>query len=186
MQTDIIKEIKSGNEEVYYSLYKLHRSDFLRWAGFQYSISEDDAKDIYQNLFIIFYRNINDGKLTSLTSDVKTYLFGIGRHLLLNHLKKSNRMVTLSEDEMINGYTDPFEMTHHKDHNKKVVEEYLSKLPAKEQEILRLYYIDELDMKTIAKKMGYKNADVAKKKKYEVFKKLTALVKNNLKTFMLF
>ena len=85
----------------------------------------------------------------------------------------------------MNGYENPFKMTHERDHNKKIVEEYLNKLPPKEQEILRLYYIDELDMKTIAKKMGYKNADVAKKKKYEVFKKLAVLVKNNLITFVL-
>jgi hypothetical protein len=39
-------------------------------------------------------------------------------------------------------------------------------------------------MKSIAKEMGYKNADVAKKKKYECFKKLAQMVKKNLMMVM--
>jgi len=45
-----------------------------------------------------------------------------------------------------------------------------------------LYYMEEKDMRSIAEELGYKNADVAKKKKYEVFRKLCALVKPTLKT----
>lgn len=185
MPNNLINQLKSGNSDTFYSIYREYRMDFIRWADLKYSVCDDDAKDIYQDLFIIFYRNINEGKLIALTSDVKTYLFAIGSHLLLNHIKKSNRTVTLSNDELINGYDNPFEMTHQKEHNKQIVEQYLSKLPEKEQEILRLYYMEELDMKTIAQKMGYKNADVAKKKKYEVFKKLAMLVRSSLKTFMI-
>jgi hypothetical protein len=40
-------------------------------------------------------------------------------------------------------------------------------------------------MKTIANELGYKNADVAKKRKYEVFKKLAGLAKNNLKSLLI-
>jgi hypothetical protein len=47
-----------------------------------------------------------------------------------------------------------------------------------------MYYIEEKDMKTIAAELGYKNADVAKKRKYEVFRKLAGLVKNNLQLFL--
>ncbi len=184
MATDIIQEVKAGNETLFYSLYKQHRTEFIRWACFQHSIHEEDAKDICQEVFIIFYRNIHSGKLTNLTSDVKTYLFGIGRHLILNHLKKSNRTVTLSNIELINGYENPIEMIHQREHNKKVVEDNMNRLPEKDQVILRLYYMEGLDMKTIAKRMGYKNSDVAKKRKYEVFKKLSNLVKANMKSFI--
>lgn len=185
METEIIQKVKSGNEAEFYTLYKLHRVEFIRWACFQYSISEDDAKDIYQEVFIIFYRNIQTGKLASFTSSVKTYLFGIGRHLILNHLKKSKRTVTLGNDELINGYENPIEMNYQKEHNKKIVEDNLNKLPEKDREILKLYYMEGLDMKTIAERMGYKNSDVAKKKKYEVFKKLATLVKSSMRSFML-
>jgi RNA polymerase sigma factor (sigma-70 family) len=185
VETDIIQEFKSGNDPLFYELYKSQRNNFIRWACFQYSISEDDAKDIYQEMFIIFYRNIHSGKLRSLTCDVKTYLFGIGRHLILNHLKKSNRMVTLTNNELINGYENPIEMNHQKQHNKKIVEDNMNRLPEKDREILRLYYMEGLDMKTIAERLGYKNSDVAKKKKYEVFKKLSILVKSSMKSFML-
>ena len=76
-------------------------------------------------------------------------------------------------------------MNYQKEHNKKIVEDNLNKLPEKDREILKLYYMEGLDMKTIAERMGYKNSDVAKKKKYEVFKKLATLVKSSMKLFML-
>ncbi|MBK6986715.1 MAG: hypothetical protein IPH32_19140 [Bacteroidetes bacterium] len=47
------------------------------------------------------------------------------------------------------------------------------------QESIELYYFKELDMKSIAEEMGYKNADAAKEK-YECFKKLAVMVKKNL------
>ena len=56
-------------------------------------------------------------------------------------------------------------------HNKEMVRQHLSLLDEKSRRILELYYLEGKDMKTIAEEIGYKNADVAKKKKYEVMKK---------------
>ena len=40
------------------------------------------------------------------------------------------------------------------------------------KEILEMYYEKGYDMESIASRIGYKNADVAKKKKYECLKSL--------------
>jgi predicted DNA-binding protein YlxM (UPF0122 family) len=63
---------------------------------------------------------------------------------------------------------------------KDTVKKYLNEQCEDCKKVLELYYFKDLDMKTIAEEMGYKNADVAKKKKYECFKKLAEMVRKNL------
>lgn len=185
MNSDIIFRIKSGDEKAFYDLYRLYRDSFLDWATFSYNISPEDTKDIYQEAFVILWINIHEGRLTHLTADIKTYIYSIGKHLIINFIKKRSRSVTFDPTELINLSYHPFEMTEERDHNRRMVEEHLSKLDEKERRILEMYYIEEKDMKTIASELGYKNADVAKKRKYEVFKKLVGLVKNNLKSLLM-
>ncbi|MFZ9942384.1 MAG: RNA polymerase sigma factor [Bacteroidia bacterium] len=180
-----IQRIKDGDEKAFHELYRLHRDSFLDWVSFSYSISKEDSKDIYQEAFLILWRNIHEGRLTELSSSIKTYIYSVGKHLAINFIKKHGRTVTSEPIELINLSYHPFEMSEDREHNRKLIEENLSKLAEKDRKILELYYMDGKDMKTIAKEMGYKNADVAKKKKYEVFKKLATMVKSGLKTLML-
>ena len=185
VNSDIIDRIKAGDEKSFYDLYRSYRDSFIQWATFSYNISKEDTKDIYQETFVILWINIHEDRLTHLTADIKTYIYSIGKHLIINFIKKKNRTVTFDPVELINLSYHPFEMIEDRDHNRRMVEEHLSKLNEKERRILEMYYIEEKDMKTIANELGYKNADVAKKRKYEVFKKLAGLAKNNLKSLLI-
>ena len=42
---------------------------------------QDEAAEVYQKAFTIFYFNIRDGKLTELSASLETYLFGIGKRV---------------------------------------------------------------------------------------------------------
>ena len=181
----IIARIKSGDEKSFYDLYRTYRDSFVDWATFSYNITPEDTKDIYQETFVILWINIHEGRLTHLSVDIKTYIYSIGKHLIINFIKKKSRSVTFDPAELINLSYHPFEMTDERDHNRRMVEEHLSKLNEKERRILEMYYLEEKDMRTIANELGYKNADVAKKRKYEVFKKLAGIVKNNLQSILM-
>ncbi len=176
MSKDIIEQVRSGNEKAFYDLYRTLRIDFIDWASFSYDISREEAKDVYQETFIVFWNNIHDGKLQALTCDAKTYLFGIGKHLILNLMKKNKRSVTFSSDEWMNVVE---QSTQDHDDCRQSVELCLQALPVKDRRIIELYYLEEKDMKTIARELGYKNSDVAKKRKYEIFRKLTTAVRSN-------
>lgn len=182
MRKDIIQEIRSGNEAPYYKLYKEYRNDFLDWACFSYEVSREEAKDVYQDLFIAFWNNIHSGRLTELTCDIKTYLFSIGKNLLLSLIKKKQRSVTFSSVPDMNSYYTPFDIIHDREHNVRQLDEYLAGLQPVERQVLELYYMHELDMKSIARAVGYKNADVAKKKKYQVFQKLLASLRHRTRS----
>ena len=178
-----LKDIKNGNETALVELYKLYRNEFMHWARNNYAIEPDDAKDLFQDVVIAFYNNVKSGQLTDLSSDLKTYLFAIGKFKILNFLKKNNRSVTYSDFTVLK-VVEPTENTmedkEEQDLIKATVRKFLDEQCDDCKKVLELYYFNEMDMKSIAKEMGYKNADVAKKKKYECFKKLAEMVKKNL------
>jgi len=180
---NILSEIKSGNEDALLDLYKTHRNEFIVWAGNTYGINSEDAKDIFQDAILAFYNNIKSGQLHEMSVSVKTYLFAIGKFKVINFQKKHIKSVTFSEFGLLS-ITEPTEnrmMDKEEDEFvKATVKKYLNEQCEDCKKILELYYFKELDMDTIAKEMGYKNANVAKKKKYECFKKLAEMVKNNI------
>ena len=184
----MLSKIRQGNPEPLYKLYKLYRNEFIRWAVNNFSCSEDEAKDVFQETIIRFYNNVMSGKLTALSSDLKTYLWSIARFQLLNLIKSKERMVTFSSLDLIN-VSEPTDTSmneaEEEKHNKILVQQHLSTLDEKSRQLIALYYLEEKDMKTIATTLGYKNADVAKKKKYEVMKKLAAVLNSKLKMLFL-
>lgn len=185
---NIIFEIKGGNQQPIYDIYRLYRNDFIRWGVHHFSCSEAEAKDVFQEVLVRFYQNIVSGHLTELTSDTRTYLYAIGKFQFLNLIKKNTRTVTFSQLELINTTTsidNSMEQSEEEKHNAEMVKQHLDLLDDKSRRILEMYYLEGKDMQTIAKEVGYKNADVAKKKKYEVMKKLASMVKGKLKFLIL-
>lgn len=185
---DIIKEIRLGNQKPLYDLYRMYRNDFVRWGIQHYSCNEAEAKDVFQEVVLSFYQNVVSGRLSELTGDIRTYLYSIGKYQLLNLIKKNKRTVTSSHLELINPLNDAdysMELKDEEQHNTEMVRQHLALLDEKSRRILEMYYLEGKNMEEIAKEVGYKNADVAKKKKYEVMKKLAVLVKGKLKMFLL-
>lgn len=164
-------------------LYKEHRNEFIWWVQKTYACTDADAKDALQEALIELYtKSLNSSEFKGKSS-LKTYLFSAGKYKLLNNQRKTSRQVTLeyidgtnvvepSEDNINNSYS--------KQHDEELVNTYLNLQCENCQKVLRSFYIEGKDMTTIAKEMGYKNADVAKKKKYECFKKLAQMMKKNL------
>jgi RNA polymerase sigma factor (sigma-70 family) len=177
MNTDFIKKIKGGNTSLLDDFYIKYRSGFIQWAIKKFSISTETATDIFQDVMIAFYENIMANRLTVLTCDLKTYLYQIGRNKLVDFTKKESRAVTFNQADWIKEYQVENEFVAYNNtitiNNQ--LNNYLSALCDNCQMVLKLFYLQELSLKEVAALMGYKNADVAKKKRYECFKKLTAI-----------
>jgi RNA polymerase sigma factor (sigma-70 family) len=172
----IIEEIKNGNQSVIPHLYLSYRQEFIKWAQYRYSTSEEDAKDIFQEVLVSFYISVFDGKLTVLTSDIKTYLFACGKNLLLNLIKKKSRNVPLTDMTKVK-IKDEIAEQEKKTYAQDLIQQALSQLTEKCRQVISLYHISDYDMNSIALELNYKNSNVAKKKKSECMKKLAAIVK---------
>ncbi len=179
--TLIIDKIKSGDSEALSEVYKQHRQEFCLWLIKHYGSKMDDALEVYQETTIAFYENIVNGKLSELSSSLKTYLFSIGKNKYLSLARKNGRSVSAEGHlELITDDGDELEEVKIKDAQLNMVEASLKKLSDHCRQLLKLYYYDKLSMENIMEKLDYKNANTAKNQKYKCMQQLRKLHKGDL------
>jgi DNA-directed RNA polymerase specialized sigma24 family protein len=132
---------------------------------------------MFQVTLITFYENVTNGKLSTLSSSLRTYLFAIGKYKILRDKKKGIMYANLDDVPDINllgndddGYTLELEQ-------QTKVHAALAKLGGDCQKLLELFYFQELCMADIAMALNYKNDNVAKVKKANCMRKLASIFK---------
>ncbi|MDJ1484911.1 sigma-70 family RNA polymerase sigma factor [Cytophagaceae bacterium YF14B1] len=165
--------------------YVTHRVEFLKWAYKHYSLSPEEAIDIYQDAVIVLFENYQKGKLQELRSTVKTYFYGIAKNLIYVYLKKrtkqKNHIGTFSELDTLadtisssDPHNDWFEETID------VINETVQKLSSKGQTIIQLFYYEKKSLREITKILGYNSEDVVKTTKMRYKKLLKQMVQEEL------
>ncbi len=171
----IIEAIKAGSEKILFNIYETHRNDFVGWAIHHHQVSVEEAKDIFQESVIALYKNVKANKLESLEVSIKTYLFSIGKNIILNTIKRRNIEVKVFENFNAKSENGIHEHYEH-EHLISLVKRLYRSMGSPCKEILEMFYEKGFDMESIAVRVGYKNADVAKKKKYECLNNLEGRV----------
>lgn len=154
-------------------MYRLHRNAFIHYARGRLGANDEQAKDAFQEAIVDFHQNICNKKLTVLTCKVQTYLFEIATHKILNLLKKEGRLTYDQDLQLIQGKEhEDFMNDDRMESIQEQIGKALEKLPEDSQKVLKLFYYQGYDMDSIAREMGYKNADTAKSKKSLSMKRL--------------
>jgi RNA polymerase sigma factor (sigma-70 family) len=176
-QTNTIDLIRSGDTSYLTTIYRDYRQPFIQWIKSEFHCSDDDAIEFFQTSVVILYDNIVSGKLTELNSNLKTYLFGIGKnkaHEWLRHRQKQGNSV----DDLLIQYihedapdTDEAEFAD----NLRKVETGMNALGEPCRTLLQLFYYYKASMREICEKLEYKNEDTAKNQKYKCLKRLQVL-----------
>lgn len=175
----LIKEIKNGNKSVIEEVYSKNRNQFLAFAYKKYNVSTDLAKEIYQESFLAFYKNIVSGRLVKLDVDVKTYLFQIGRNLINNEYRRDKRhdkSVNIPGLSIVQDEKQVDEETH--EDMIQAVNESINELSDSCKKLLMLFYFEKRKYEDIMEKLDYKNIDSIKTQKYKCFKKLESIIKS--------
>lgn len=170
----ILEKLKSGDDRPLMEVYRLYRNDFINWAKTTFQANEEQAKDAFQEALVSFYENVTSGNLTSLTCSVKTYIFQLGKHKVLNILKKEQKITYNEVFQLINDIEsmENYMEEENLEYSKEQISKAIKALPEDCQKVLKLYYFEEYDMESIAREMNYKNADTAKSKKSVCMKKM--------------
>jgi len=163
-------------------LYNSHRAAFIGF-GQKYGLNNDDLEDIYQEAFIALRKHAINGKLNTVQSSLKTYLFGIGKFMIFNTLKEKNK-------------TTPYNITLHKAEQdielikyeinsdtltkeQQLLRKYFITLGNKCQEVLTLFYSRGLTIDEIVDFSNYANSSVVRSQKSRCLKTLKELIKQN-------
>lgn len=180
-----IRGITSGGaaaEQAMQDLYLAYRKKILTYIASQvrrFPEFRGQPEDLMHDAFIVLVHRIenSDGQLRSLFA----FWIGITRHLLLNQLKKDERILLLREPEDV---YDAEEITNEtlylKAESAEMLRQTFDQLGSRCKDIL-LLWIQRYPMHEIARKMDLSGAPMARKIKFECFKKLKNLVKDGNK-----
>ena len=176
----IIMQLRSGGQAGLGQIYEEYREEFVHWLTREFHCSMDDSKDIYQLTILIFYENVKSGKLEHLVSSVKTYLFGIGKNVLRENMRKAKRNTPINQEKWLREYLVD-EPDERPDENLfAIADKVLANLGQPCQELVGMFYYERKSMEEISVRLNYKNADTAKNQKCKCMARLRLLFEKEL------
>jgi RNA polymerase sigma factor (sigma-70 family) len=178
---ELTLELKSGNNGSLKTIFEQHSSSCISKLISDFRCTREDAHDIYVDSVLNFREKIISNKLDAV-ADVRAYLFGTCKNMLLFKLKQKQRVATaVMEISHVS--------TAYLEHDEPAPEEFqsgllsltynaLSAVPVQCQQLLRLFYFDRMSLEEISTRMNLANANVAKVSKSRCFRKLINLIKD--------
>lgn len=172
---DLINKLRDGDKKILEAIYKNNETAFINWACHHYIVDHSQAKDIFQMTVIALYQNIRENKLHQLTCSIRTYLFAVGKRLLLKQKMKEVKM-EVSSYENIGALEIPDEIYATMVDAKKL-SYIMNQVGDPCRDILEKFYFHTMSMEEIARSTKYKSEAVVRKKKHQCMQKLKELVK---------
>lgn len=176
----LVSDLQAGQQDRLREVYEAYRKPFLLWANSRFHCSEEEAREVYQDLILAFYENVMNGKVNTLNSKLQTYLFGIGKFILLKRIDKGKRLDALGDDSLdisIPADQLPGFETEQTERSATMLSA-INQLGDNCRDLLIHVYYHRLSGEIIAERLGYKNSDVVKSQKARCMKKLRTLVQN--------
>lgn len=177
----VIDQLNKGDDQLFQELYQSFKGDFMCWLQHSYHVDEAVAKDCFQEALSNLYLNAYSGHITHTKTNLKTYIFAIGKYQLLKRQKKykpENHVEEVNnpcEDEEVlwqllyDPECDPSPEA-------KLVYDNLENLNPTCRSILDMLYLKQNTYEQISEKLGY-GKHVLRTKKWRCLEKLRSLVR---------
>lgn len=180
---DWINYIKTNENKALNEIYTEFRAPCLNWLKSSMNVDREDAVEIFQLSVVILYDNIQKGKLTQLTGDVKSYLFSIARNKSRELHRRYQKEIR--KDEFLNplvSYIKEESVIQKENLEERIDNSYkaLQILGDPCKTLLQLFYYKQMKMDDISQLMGYKNAATAKNQKYKCLKRLQSIYTDHI------
>ena len=164
---EILQLIKEDNQKVITLVYKKYHDEFMRFVRKGYPrFDTDSAEDAFSEGIHALYRNIKNGKLVSLSCDLKTYLFQIGKYKVIDELNRVSRsggnlsIEYLPPEEILE--LDYFEEQDMQIKKTRLLDEIVAKLTDPCKTLLTLFWYDQKRDSEIVALMKYTSTDTVK------------------------
>jgi len=137
--------------------------------------SREEGIDVFHEGIIAMDDSIRKNKYRG-EGTLSAYLYTICRYNWLNKLKRNKRMVYTEEEQKLDQvqYENP-ETISLAEEQKKIINTLLGQIGEKCKQILELWKLS-YSMEEIAEKVGLDNAGIARRQRYNCYKKLLAVV----------
>ena len=150
-----------------------------------YSVSDDDIDDIFQEASMALFLNIRDGKLSSLTSSLGTYFMKVCINQTLKFIGKKGKVMPLIDENKISnsntirddkidelyGFCMDTEEEDRKIRMELLVNNIIASMTDTCRNILHGYYWNDFSTSTIADMFSFSDANSVKAQKYKCIRK---------------
>lgn len=172
---DWFHQFKTDENQALKDIYRIYRKDCISFTRRKFGLSEEDAIDIFQNSVLILYHNTATGKLTQLTSDLKSYIYGIVRLKALEQTRTSSKTI-YPEDLQATLALIPDEPLEEESERIALLKTLLPKLGEACRRLLELFYYKNLNINQIAEISDYSGPDSVKTQKFKCIKRLQSMM----------
>lgn len=186
--------------EVVRQRYNSFMPKFINYLCKQYSfLCHSDALDIYNDVFIAIYNNLQKGRIAPDTN-WEAYMLKIGKNMVekIYRNAKEGRVIPLDFDALFDETPDDTQsrtdrtmcrITEIEDSDNPYEDPdmiaalnlAMSRLPEKCAMIMRYFYYDNMSMDTIATLLGYNAAVTVRNRKVQCMKQLAKEMKEHAK-----
>jgi RNA polymerase sigma factor (sigma-70 family) len=189
--TELLESIRKGHPKTLEKLYDENRKPFIGWATQFYQCDNDDAVEVFQKAFTIFYFNVRDHKLVELSSSIKTYLFSIGKNLFREKFRdKHNKTVDIEDQNYSAALNEKFDSNildeYQKDHQRQLVKKLLDEIGDPCKTLLNLIFIHNYSVEAVVEEMNYSDERVVRKRKSLCLKRMREIVAGQKDSDLLF
>jgi len=140
--------------------------------------SREDAKDIYQDAMLVIFQKLQHDNL-KLTCSFNTYLYSVSRLLWLKQLEKRKLWKQYTEDaENFVTLDESILVLYDLNERYKLYQTHFKRLSFSCQKVLELF-LARIPLKEIARILGFKSEQYAKKRKHQCKEKLVISIKND-------
>ncbi|MDF1696063.1 MAG: sigma-70 family RNA polymerase sigma factor [Saprospiraceae bacterium] len=141
--------------------------------------TKDDAKDIFQDSVVVFYKNLKKESF-QLSGKLSTYMYSIARNLWLKKLR-DNRISTSPIEDEKDSFSNQgsaqldLEFTE----NQQMIGKLLREAGDRCKNLLKAFYYEKMSMRKIAETQGFSSEQIAKNQKVRCLKKIRAILNNS-------
>lgn len=167
--------IIQGDKDAFSTLYSIFSIQLLKY-GLKLTRDKELIEDAIHDLFVKIWNKRSEIKIKK---SFKIYLFSALRHEIIRLLKKSNQFdsISMAQEEISQeSFLEQLLQNTRASESENNLKLAIQKLPARQQEVLYLKYIEGLQNDQIAEIMGIKSQSV-----YNLNSKSIALLKSILK-----
>ena len=146
-EASLVKQARSGSEDAFVTLYRRHRAPLFRFV-WRMTGSVEAAEDVTQECFLTLAAGSG---FNASRGELRTYLFGIARHLVFRGMKISTReeeeaVETASERDVLDDLIAA--------ERSELVRQAVESLPALQREAVILFEYEGLTLQMIASITG--------------------------------
>ncbi len=178
-EQQLIQLLKEADKDVLRRLYLEYRSAFISFAQ-KFCSNANDIVDAYQDAIILLQEKALKGDLDDLRCTLKTYLFGIGKYILYDKMRKQKKIVSpMKLEQEAYDYNDialDFLEDQPNELQQKLQRAFAT-LGKKCKEVLSLFYYRGYTIEEICDSLHYENKNVVKSQKSRCLKQLKEKVK---------